>query len=1190
KKEGKDKPKKSIVNNFSNNSYRCEDTDNGAVDSYGDDCAAYNNFPSWCGGYDDDDFISNEMCCICGGGSAGADDGGADDGGETGGDDVCENTECTLTLIDSYGDGWNGNVWSSGSQSATLEDGDLGTANLCFDLGIENSYTCDGGSYQGEVSWTLSCDDGLIIEGGAPASGGFGGSAINGCTDSSADNYNSEATVDDGTCLYGNCEAGEYPCADGVQCVPMSYVCDGSIDYGNATWGPDCDDGSDEGADCCESGAYDVEVCLEDCAGNILGGAVLDDSGECCESGLIDECGVCDGTGSLDEAGDCCQSGYFDECGVCDGTGETCDCSGYTLVVGGGSYDSEITWEIVGPNDGGTDDAGADDGGSDDAGSDDGGVSECVDTDNGAVDSYGDDCAAYNNFPSWCGGYDDDDFQSLDMCCICGGGEGGDDGGGDDGGSTGDEAVASGLAGAFDLCLSDGSYTFNGFDSWGDGWNGATAVITNADGGVLYTFIVEGSSGSWVMELPGNVDTSVYGCTFEDAPNYNPEADQDDGSCEAFAAATCGLGGYFAPWLAYPGFLDCTTGFCVYDLDGDGTADAVGDGICSDGSNASSDMSCAQFNCDGGDCEDCSGDCLGTDVASVDCWDGSIACSDNNCPEIPNCPQDTCELLMSDSFGDGWNGATFNLGDQSTTLESGSEGIAILCADLSTANDFTVGGGSYDSEISWILDCADGNPLSGGAPYSGCFGTDCSEPLTCDEQWNACVDSLIGTEYYEACSADDCVGGPGGECDGNVVPGLTDQCGFAASNIVSGDCEDPCGGGADDGGADDGGAGDCVDTDNGAVDSYGDGCDAYNSFPSWCGNYDDDDFMSNEMCCICGGGDSSGGSDDGGADDGGADDGGAGDCVDTDNGAVDSYGDDCAAYNDFPSWCGNYDDDDFNSLDMCCICGGGDSSGGGDTGGDTGGDDCLLGDNNDDETINVQDIILVVNYIMGTNTDDLPCGDMNDDGAINVQDIVSVVNIIMGTSARVDSATEATLVIRNNDLLLRSDGFVQGVQLTLSHGNDFLISLEEEYVSELLTRKNHTKVVLVTDGLNTLEKIADIKGNYTILSSIVSDNQGNSILTNQITEISDFMLTEAYPNPFNPTTNLSLVLSEAGYVSVKIYNIVGQEVAILAEGMYEANINGHQLTWDASNVSSGVYIVRAESLGKVSTQKLMLLK
>ena len=82
------------------------------------------------------------------------------------------------------------------------------------------------------------------------------------------------------------------------------------------------------------------------------------------------------------------------------------------------------------------------------------------------------------------------------MCCICGGGEGGsDDGGADGGGDSGSDSAASGSAGTYDLCLEDGSYTFNGFDSYGDGWNGATAVLTNADGGVLYTLIVEGSSG-----------------------------------------------------------------------------------------------------------------------------------------------------------------------------------------------------------------------------------------------------------------------------------------------------------------------------------------------------------------------------------------------------------------------------------------------------------------------------------------------------------------------------------------------------------------------------------------------------------------------------------------------------------------------------------------------------------------------
>ncbi|MED5474823.1 MAG: hypothetical protein VX770_02225, partial [Candidatus Neomarinimicrobiota bacterium] len=122
---------------------------------------------------------------------------------------------------------------------------------------------------------------------------------------------------------------------------------------------------------------------------------------------------------------------------------------------------------------------------------------------------------------------------------------------------------------------------------------------------------------------------------------------------------------------------------------------------------------------------------------------------------------------------------------------------------------------------------------------------------------------------------------------------------------------------------------DCEDTDNGAVDAFGDACAAYVDFPSWCGNYDTDTFNSLDMCCACGGGLDTGSGDDAGGDDAGGDDAGGDDaggddaggddaggevCEDTDNGAVDSFGDACAAYADFPSWCGNYDTADFLSL------------------------------------------------------------------------------------------------------------------------------------------------------------------------------------------------------------------------------------------------------------------------------------
>lgn len=50
----------------------CQDTSNGATDSYGDGCFWYDNYPCGCGYYDDGDFVADDMCCSCGGGATGS--------------------------------------------------------------------------------------------------------------------------------------------------------------------------------------------------------------------------------------------------------------------------------------------------------------------------------------------------------------------------------------------------------------------------------------------------------------------------------------------------------------------------------------------------------------------------------------------------------------------------------------------------------------------------------------------------------------------------------------------------------------------------------------------------------------------------------------------------------------------------------------------------------------------------------------------------------------------------------------------------------------------------------------------------------------------------------------------------------------------------------------------------------------
>ncbi|MEZ4689462.1 MAG: T9SS type A sorting domain-containing protein [Ignavibacteria bacterium] len=89
-----------------------------------------------------------------------------------------------------------------------------------------------------------------------------------------------------------------------------------------------------------------------------------------------------------------------------------------------------------------------------------------------------------------------------------------------------------------------------------------------------------------------------------------------------------------------------------------------------------------------------------------------------------------------------------------------------------------------------------------------------------------------------------------------------------------------------------------------------------------------------------------------------------------------------------------------------------------------------------------------------------------------------------------------------------------------------------------------------------------------------------------------FYLSQNYPNPFNPTSNLGFGISELGFVSLKVYDAQGKEVATLvnetkAPGYYNIQFSA---TGGGSNLASGVYYYRLEAGGFVQTKRMMLLK
>jgi hypothetical protein len=87
----------------------------------------------------------------------------------------------------------------------------------------------------------------------------------------------------------------------------------------------------------------------------------------------------------------------------------------------------------------------------------------------------------------------------------------------------------------------------------------------------------------------------------------------------------------------------------------------------------------------------------------------------------------------------------------------------------------------------------------------------------------------------------------------------------------------------------------------------------------------------------------------------------------------------------------------------------------------------------------------------------------------------------------------------------------------------------------------------------------------------------------------DFLLRQNYPNPFNPTTTISYTLSVLSRVSIKVYDVLGREVATLVNQEVQP-VGNYSTTFNASKLASGVYICRLIAGNFVQTKKMVLIK
>ncbi|GAB4147810.1 MAG: hypothetical protein Fur0015_13540 [Ignavibacteriales bacterium] len=100
---------------------------------------------------------------------------------------------------------------------------------------------------------------------------------------------------------------------------------------------------------------------------------------------------------------------------------------------------------------------------------------------------------------------------------------------------------------------------------------------------------------------------------------------------------------------------------------------------------------------------------------------------------------------------------------------------------------------------------------------------------------------------------------------------------------------------------------------------------------------------------------------------------------------------------------------------------------------------------------------------------------------------------------------------------------------------------------------------------------------FSILSDV--DNEAN---------VNSFSLDQNYPNPFNPVTSINYQLAKSENVLLKVYDIIGNEVALIVNERQPAG--KHSVTFDASILSSGIYLYRLQAGSFVQIRKMTLLK
>ena len=302
----------------------------------------------------------------------------------------------------------------------------------------------------------------------------------------------------------------------------------------------------------------------------------------------------------------------------------------------------------------------------------------------------------------------------------------------------------------------------------------------------------------------------------------------------------------------------------------------------------------------------------------------------------------------------------------------------------------------------------------------------------------------------------------------------------------------------------------------------------------------------------------------------------------------------------------------------------------------------FYGDVNGDGCLDILDMIMIVDHIVGRDSlesDEFQRADLapwvqgnenpNPDGIVNVQDLSLLQNIILTgvyPNGIEINACSYTILTKENDstnnkvtVYVNNEGItiysklnvdIRGAQIEFANvfdnpsgfyintdlGEGYYLSIHDSLRVLLYDRKGEK---IINSGEHLLADIPFSISNPELINVaklILIDTNRKKITNSQVEIIQgnpptiplDYILYQNYPNPFNPNTTIDYSIPRKSNVTIKVYNLLGIEVASLVNE--EKNRGIYSVNFNALGLASGVYFYRIQADEFVQTKKMMLLK